>query len=136
MSNLDESQRRRVITLRTSDTEERYAAQRQAKKVKPEGNCLLCRLPEAKEFPHLQFWRIVENEFPYDKIAERSFIFMPKRCVNLWSKLTPQEIDEWDSFRLEMGKYNINFSMWSSPTTQSIPAHYHEHLIRLYTLPE
>lgn len=136
MSHLTESQRRKVITLRKPATEKQYAKRRQEMKELHTEGCAICRIPTIEGFPLMQYWRVVRNEFPYDKIAERSYMFMPKRCIALWSDLTSEEVSEWNWFRQEMGKYGINFSMWSSPVTQSVPMHYHEHLIRLYTVKE
>lgn len=122
----------KIVTMRTSETERRY--QESKKSVRSNG-CVLCAIPVDSTFPILKYWRVTENEFPYDKVAEKCWLIMPKRCVSKWVDLTLEEQDEYHQFRLVAYDYGVNFFMWSTPATQSVPGHYHEHMMKLLRHP-
>lgn len=88
-------------------------------------------MPEDERFSKLQHWRVVENEFPFDKVAQRSWIVMPRRCVALWEKLTGAERSEFQRFRSEAQTYDIDAFLRVTPTNLSLPGHYHEHILKL-----
>ena len=119
----------KFITLRTEETENRY---RLAKANNKSTDCRLCSIESALNFPRLNLWRIITNEYPYDKIAEASWMLVSGRHVSSWEALTEDERSEYYEFRKVAGGYGINIFMWSTSVTQSIPMHYHEHLLSLY----
>lgn len=125
---------KKVITMRSSAITERYRAN-MGNTGNFQAECPLCRISECKDFPHLRYWRIVQNQYPYDKVAEKSWILMSRRCVPDWQALTVEEQREYHEFRLIGGDYGVNFFMWSTPITQSVRAHYHEHMLRLHREP-
>lgn len=122
----------KVITLRTVETEQRYREAMAKRRLEGFAECALCAISDDSTFPALRYWRIVPNEYPYDKIAEKSWVILPKRCVPSWALLTDEEQTEYHDFRFIAGNLGVNFFMWSTPVTQSVPGHYHEHLLRLY----
>ncbi len=125
----------KVVTMRTPETEQRYREAMIKRRAEGFVGCAICIIPDDPSFPDLQHWRVVPNEYPYDKVAQKSWIMLPRRCVSLWALLTPDEQREYHEFRLIAGQYGVNFFMWSTPVTQSVPGHYHEHLLRLYRAP-
>jgi len=88
--------------------------------------CFLCTSGYLKEFNH---WKIVENRFPYDSIAELAHIFTPKRHV-LVSELNTEELDELRMVKQDYIKNNYDFIIEVvNKQTMSVPDHYHMHLI-------
>lgn len=127
----DRNDPKKVVTMRERKTVQRYRDDMR-NRPKPSEACALCAIPECDDFPHLKYWRVMRNQYPYDKVAETSWVLMPRRCVSEWGQLTSKERREYREFRLIAGDYGVNFFMWSTPVTQSVPTHYHEHLLRLY----
>lgn len=90
-----------------------------------EGQCALCEAPAVKEFT---LWKIVENRFPYDRVATTSHMIVPKRHAN------DEEItgDEWIEFQKIKKEYltpTYDFFIEAAHHKKSIPAHFHLHLI-------
>jgi hypothetical protein len=89
------------------------------------GTCKLCTAPHLKTFDH---WTIIENRFPYDRIASRHEMIISKRCIK------EQEIteEEWAEFRKIKEEYihkNYDFIMEATYVKKTIPGHFHLHLI-------
>jgi hypothetical protein len=122
-----------TVTFRTSETQAAYAAYLEQRKVDRAGNCVLCDNPDTDDFPPMEHWRIIKNNFPYDKVAERSWLLIPKRCVSAWELLTDDEQSEYHLFRNESGNLGINIIMWGTSINRSVQNHYHEHLLKLAT---
>jgi hypothetical protein len=119
------------ITLRRPETEKIYReviAQRLAEGI---SGCRLCMIESASRFPHYTYWRAVENQFPYDLVAERSWILVAANCVANWNDLPPAAWDEYHQIRRTAVNYGVNFFLWSTPLSQSVPGHYHEHMSQL-----
>lgn len=76
------------------------------------------------------YWVIIENYFPYDKIAHTSHILITKRIVPFdWTLLTQEEVKELFYVKKDIGgKYS--FLIENLPSIQSIPKHFHLHLLR------
>ncbi|HWA31930.1 MAG TPA: hypothetical protein VG694_00540 [Candidatus Paceibacterota bacterium] len=111
------------MTFRTQEMNEKYD------QFKAEGNlvkgCNLCEAPSLTEF---NYWRIVDNRFPYDRVAKTHHMILPKRCVTE-ENLTDEEKAELKSLRA--GYVNENYEFVIEPTAKmkSIPLHMHLHLI-------
>lgn len=96
-----------------------------------EHGCRLCEKPPITDF---EFWKIVENSFPYDKLAEKHTMLLPKRHVT--------EVDLTEDERTELLVIKSNslqayeFVFESLPHKKSIPAHFHLHLIVPKNLPD
>lgn len=108
-------------TLRTPETEAAYT------KVKQEGHlengCALCAAPSVKEFGE---WRIVENEFPYDLVADVHHMILPKRHA---AELSESEQAEFARIKEEYLQSIYEFFIEPVKRRRSIPGHWHLHLI-------
>ena len=115
------------MELRTPETDSKY---RDAEKNGINNSCFFCdesRQQPVKEFNH---FKLVENDFPYDAIAEVSHLLFPKRHIREY-EYTKEEIDELNDIKtgyLQKADYNY---LMEGITKTSIPAHIHYHAIRL-----
>ncbi len=85
--------------------------------------------PPVTEFKH---WVIVENQFPYDAIATVSHMLATKRTVPLdWKFLNEEEVQEFSE--LQETYLNEHYDvLWENlPKGQTIPGHFHLHLLVL-----
>lgn len=90
-----------------------------------EGGCKLCEHSSIKEF---QYWKIIENSFPYTRIAQLHHMIIPKRHI----KEEELSQEEWMEYReVKNGYINENYEFIIEPTQRkkSIPAHFHLHLV-------
>ena len=109
-------------TFRTSETRKKYSEYQASGAM--ETGCDLCEKVSLKEFKH---WRIVQNTFPYDRIAKMHDMLIPRRCVR-WQDLTQDEVDEF--FLIKEGHLQeYDHLIESTQKSSSIPKHYHLHLI-------
>lgn len=61
----------------------------------PNAQCALCAKEPIQEFTH---WKIVSNNFPYDRIAELHNMIVPVRhCAE--EELTQEELTEYASIK-------------------------------------
>lgn len=82
-----------------------------------------------KEFKH---WVIIENEFPYDAVATTSHLISTKREIALdWNLLNKEEWEEFKSIKEEYLKNNYDAIWENFPSGQTIPGHFHLHLVVL-----
>lgn len=89
-----------------------------------EKSCPLCVKTPIKQF---KFWKIVVNDFPYDRIAERHDMIVSLRHATE-QELTPEERDELYEVKYSnMQEYDIIVE--ATPQAKSIPTHFHLHLI-------
>ena len=112
-----------MVSLRTNETHEKY------RKFREDGfldkGCNLCSANSIKDFEH---WRIVENLFPYDKIAKIHNMIILKRHAR-FEELNESEKIEFES--LKAGYINDEYEFIIEPTLKkkTIPLHMHLHLI-------
>lgn len=113
-----------MSTLRSKEVEDKYT---NYKKNKTE-DCAICRLEPLHSF---KYWKIIENEYPYDLIAEKHHMIASFRHVdeNGLSIEEKEELSEIKNDFLAKGKYNFLFEAIGN--TKTIPAHFHLHLIEL-----
>lgn len=89
-----------------------------------ENGCVLCLANPLKSF---QNWKIIQNNFPYDRIAETHHMIIPLRHVDE-TGLTREESDELQTIKYStLQDYDIIVE--ATKRTKSIPAHFHLHLI-------
>ncbi len=82
-----------------------------------------------KEF---NYWVIKENEFPYDAIASTSHMLSTKRVVGFdWDLLTTEEKEEFEIIKKGYAKENYDVVWENLPKGQTIPGHFHLHLMVL-----
>lgn len=109
--------------FRTPETQAKYDA------YQAEGNlargCVLCERESIREFGH---WRIIENIFPYDKIAKTHHMAIPKRHVKE-HELSDGELEELRVIKETCFHTDYDFMIEATYKAKSIPAHFHLHLI-------
>lgn len=84
--------------------------------------------PALKEF---KYWRIIENEYPYDNIASVHHMLVPTRQIADLLQLTDAEMTEFLLIkRTSTSEYDV---MWeNTPAQRSVLDWYHLHLIKLH----
>lgn len=112
-----------MTTLRTPKTQKAYEAYKA--KCLDKTLCWMCEKPSLQVFPH---WRIVENSFPYDRIASVHNMLIPKRHVHE-SDLTIEELSELAIIKNTTVSEDYEYILWATLTFQSVPSHYHVHLM-------
>jgi diadenosine tetraphosphate (Ap4A) HIT family hydrolase len=112
-----------IKSLRSLETEKIY--QSFLKDPKPK-ECFLCRAKPIKEFEN---WKIVENEFPYDGIATQSHILALKNH-KIESDFNEEEKLELIKIKKDLG-LDYDMIIENGTHNQSIPQHFHLHLIVL-----
>lgn len=87
--------------------------------------CALCNKPTIHEFT---YWRVVENSFPYDKIARVHHMLITKEHKPE-TEVTEEEFREFA--RIKTGDLNAEYDYLVEPMARkrSIPEHIHYHLI-------
>ncbi len=108
------------MLLRTDEMEDKYRDYRAQMK---DVACFLCTAKPLKEF---KYWKILLNNFPYDKIAETHHMIMPLRHV-IDREITKEEWQELLDIRAGYIEENYDFIL--DAVTKSIPLHFHLHLI-------
>jgi hypothetical protein len=110
-------------TLRTQETKQKY------QKFIDEGlladGCNLCKSPAVVEF---KYWRIINNEFPYDLISDVHHMIVTKRHITE-DKLNTEEKEELQSLKLGYINKEYEFMMEGTNRKKTIPEHFHVHLI-------
>ena len=109
--------------LRTIQTHERYLADMAARD--PNAGCALCQKTHLQTFEH---WFITENDYPYDRVATRHHMLVPKRHVTE-RELSDAECAELMHLKESVLAAGYQHLLESLPGTMSIPAHYHLHLM-------
>tara|TARA_B100000745_G_scaffold64494_1_gene38053 strand:+ start:1501 stop:1851 length:351 start_codon:yes stop_codon:yes gene_type:complete len=94
------------------------------RKLSKDHGCPLCQLNSIKNF---SFWKIVKNDFPYDKVATNHDMLMPIRCT------TEENLTAEEKLELEMIKSTTaqSYDLLAESTlkTMSVASHYHIHLL-------
>ena len=111
-------------TWRTHAMHEKYEKER--KSSIQDGSCPLCEAPSKSEYQH---WRIVENVYPYDAVAELHDMIVPKKHLSGDRELTEEELEELYTLKETVLNDTYTFVMEALPKNKSIPGHYHLHLI-------
>lgn len=110
-------------SLRKPETAERY--EEYLKRKKP-GDCYLCRATSIKEF---KFWRLLPNEFPYDRIAKTHHLITLRRHADE-NGLTVEEYNElYDIKHSLRNDYDMLFE--NTLKRKSIREHYHIHAMEI-----
>ncbi len=112
-----------MIVLRTPETEEKYQEYMRAEGLT--APCSLCEKVAVKEFA---FWKVVENIFPYDKVAKTHHMLVPIRHVQE-KELTQEEKEEFALIKESFVNPNYDWIIEMTRKKKSIPGHFHVHLI-------
>jgi hypothetical protein len=114
-----------MANLRTPETHAKYKnflAQREPGQV-----CVLCTAEPLQIFTH---WKIITNNFPYDRVAKTHHMIVPLRHV-IEADITPEE--EAELVEIKKGYINDHYDFILEPTekTKSLPTHLHLHLLEI-----
>jgi len=109
-------------TMRTPETEARYTREKQSGRL---AERVLCKSPSLKEFKE---WRIIENRFPYDLVAEVHHMLVPKRHASD-AELTASEQEEFEAIKEAYVQEVYEFMIEPARKKRSIPDHSHLHLL-------
>lgn len=110
--------------LRTKKMEQKY------EKFRAEGSladgCNLC--DKAKSIKKFKHWRVINNLFPYNRIAKVHHIIIPKRHV-AYEKLNRAEKKEYDLIKSTYIEKEYQLMTEATNKRKSIPEHFHIQLI-------
>ena len=112
-----------MATLRTAASQKKYDTYLVQNNFG--GNCPLCTKKSLQAF---NYWRIVQNDFPYDLFASVHHMIVPYRHVQEHD-LTNKEKKEYHKIKKEFVNTNYEYIIEATNLKKSIPAHFHIHLI-------
>ena len=121
-----------MLSLRTNETEAKYAEWKLERGL--EKGCPMCTNEPFKGFIYcaavkeFTYWKIVINDFPYDKVAEKHHMLVPLRHVTE-GELTEEEKQELQTIKPTYLNDNYQFIIEATHKTKSVPEHFHLHLI-------
>lgn len=110
-------------SLRKKETDAKYREARAQGAL--DGPCVLCSKPALKTF---DAWKIVKNDYPYDKIAVEHDMIVPLRHASQ-SEVTPEEWQELDSIKESYIHPHYEWMLEATNKMKSIPSHFHIHMI-------
>jgi hypothetical protein len=110
-------------TFRTAQTQKSYDEYRL--KCQSPSMCWLCEKVPLKTS---KYWRIVENSFPYDRFVSIHHMLLPIRHVQE-KDLNQDELKEFSEIKEKLLSDAYEFIMWATMKQQSVPQHYHVHLL-------
>jgi hypothetical protein len=112
--------------MRTKRMEKKYL------KFKTDGHlsngCNLCDKKKAETIKEFKYWRIVNNIFPWDRIARINHLIISKRHI-VYEKLNKQEKIELDKLKSKYINKKYEIIAETTNRKKSIPEHFHLHLI-------
>jgi hypothetical protein len=103
--------------------EQKYATFRASGAMDKE--CVLC---EKEPVQFFEYWKIVTNDFPFDRVAARHDMLMPRRHT-VEADLTPEEWREFQQLKGTVLSDEYDYLIEATHKTKSIPHHFHLHLI-------
>jgi len=110
-------------SLRTPEGKRRYQEYLSANPAT--GSCALCEKVALKEF---EYWKIIENSFPYDLIAQTHHMIAPLRHVNE-AGLNVEERAGLSSIKADVIDKEYDYVVETTSKNRSIPEHFHLHLL-------
>ncbi len=112
-----------MTTLRTVESENKYQEYR---KNNLSELCPLCIKEPIKKFNH---WKIVYNDFPYDRIATVHHMLVPIRHVKE-DGLNGEELNEMKYIKENhLMNNDYEFIIEATYKVKTVPSHFHLHLI-------
>jgi hypothetical protein len=88
----------------------------------------ICPLCEKTSLIEFKFWRVVENSFPYDRIASVHHMLIPKGHL-LETELSIEAQKEFIELKIAYLNSHYDIIIEALPHERSIPTHHHYHLI-------
>lgn len=113
-----------MAEFRTQKNENKYIKELKNKR----SECPICDRVGLKTF---KYWKIIKNDFPYDRIAKKHDMLVPIRHV-IENDLNQKELDELRKIKNSFIKdSNYDYIIESNYKMKSLPTHFHLHLIVL-----
>lgn len=115
----------RDTLLRSKDTYEKYVNR------VPDSKCFMCGSDNCVTIKSYKHWKIIENNYPYDNVAQVHHMLVPKRHIPFTHSFEKEEETE-----LWLIKYMINKTtdydciLENFAHGQSQPGHVHYHLLK------
>lgn len=92
------------------------------------------RTPDLRDLPMIfggNKWVVVENQFPYDKIAKTHHMLVPLRAFTEDIDMTQDERDELAAIKRRVADEKLyDVIMENVMHRRTVPTHYHLHLIK------
>lgn len=85
-------------------------------------------LLKLKSLDSWMYWVLMENEFPYDKIASKHNLLIPKRFIADGKELEEEELYELYQIKDELGD-DYDVYMESAKHNRTVENHFHIHCI-------
>lgn len=109
--------------LRSDETAAKYLDFRNAGGL--DDGCVICKKDSLAEFT---YWRIVENSFPYDRIATTHHMLVPYRH-EAEAQLPHGAQQELQTLKSSYLSDHYDIIIEALPGNKSVPAHHHYHII-------
>lgn len=94
-----------------------------------DGNEDECKICKAKSLHEFEYWRIIKNDYPYDKIADKHTMLVPKRHAK---EIELVESEKKELFQLKSHDIinEYDYIIENTKKNISIIEHYHVHLVQ------
>jgi hypothetical protein len=112
-----------MVSLRTEEAKNKY--KEYIRNGGLNNACVLCEKPPVKSF---NFWKVIENDFPYDLIASKHHMLVPLRHIPE-EGLNEDEIKEVKQIKEDLINSDYDWTIEATRKNKSIPDHFHLHLI-------
>ncbi len=112
-----------MASLRTEESEKIFQEFRKTGKM--DSSCALCEKEPVKQFEH---WKIVTNDFPYDRLASVHHMIVPLRHIQE-KEFNQAEKDEIAALKETYLNTEYEYIIEATRKKKSIPGHFHYHLI-------
>jgi diadenosine tetraphosphate (Ap4A) HIT family hydrolase len=111
-----------IMHRRTAETEAKY------QEILKSVDGLVAHFADRPAIKEYKYWKIVANSFPYDNLAVRHHMLVPKRVAANTMELEDEEVDE-----LMLLKSILDYEIiWENlGNARSVGGHYHLHLMDL-----
>lgn len=111
--------------LRTPETWKRYKDRRAS--LNPD-ECFLCRLDHLKVIKQFKHWVIVQNQYPYDAVAEEHHLLAPVTHMHE-ADIEEEELEELENDVRDYCEERYDFIGENTPSNRTQPQHWHIHLL-------
>lgn len=109
-----------MATMRSAETKEKYKEWLANRG--PQTECPLCVREPLHQF---RYWKMIGNEFPYDRVAKTHHILVPLRHVPELDLSVEERAELLEIKRGEYVNERYDYSLEATPRAFSIPDHFH-----------
>lgn len=113
-------------TLRSAETKARYSEW-----LKTQKDIAACPLCERGPIHQYKFWKIIDNHFPYDRVAKTHHILVTLRHVSEMQLSAEERAELLEIKRDAYVNKHYGYSLEATPRTMSLPDHFHIHLLEI-----